>query len=181
MRVKGIIGIDGHDGAGKTTLAKLLSAHLQASYIRPFGGIVGQNLMDAYEAGDHDRVLSVGESAIYQAIENADLNHLIVLDRAWLTVGSLVPKSLFLARWSLWTPSILCWSDLSTTLARLSIRQNEETEKREWHEHFLAVYFDLASKKNTQILRTDRADIDTNFDSLLTITHEILKEEGVLF
>ena len=168
-----IIGIDGHDGSGKTTLAKLLAERIAGSYVRPFGGEWGEELMAAYQSGAHDRILDIGESAIRQAIEKADQNHPIVLDRSWMTVGSLVPSPLFSTRWSLWIPSVLCWSDLSTTLTRLSTRYNEEVESREWHEHFLAIYRDLADAKSAPILRTDKDDIETTVKMLLVMANQI--------
>ena len=63
-----IIALDGHDGVGKTTLAKALSDQLNGVYIRPFGGKVGIDLIEAAEAKAYEKVITIGKQAIEEKI-----------------------------------------------------------------------------------------------------------------
>lgn len=154
-----ILGLDGHDGAGKTTLAKLLAQRLRGQYVRPFGGSWGAELMRAHERS-HELTIDTGMAALQAAIAGADPDRIIILDRSWMTVASLVPADVFEQRWSLWLPTILCWSDLPTTLARLDLRNDEASESEQYHRHYLSSYLDCAQRRGCPVLRTEGAAED---------------------
>lgn len=154
-----VVALDGHDGAGKTTIATALAEVLGAQYVRPFGGATGHALMAAATAHDHAQVLAIGHDALHGAIETRREAPALVLDRSWMTVASLVETDDFAASWSLWVPTILCWSDLGTTLARLEQR-TEAPEELAWHTLYLDRYLDLARRFDVPVLRTDTAPVD---------------------
>jgi energy-coupling factor transporter ATP-binding protein EcfA2 len=150
----GIVALDGHDGAGKTTLARALAERVSGSYRRPFHGPLGAALLDAAARGDFDRVITLGEEGIRTA---AKASVPVVLDRGWMTVASLIDGSrfpTFAARWHWWIPTALCWADLPTTLERLG-RREDAVETTASHRHYLAVYRDLAERTGSVIVRTD--------------------------
>ena len=161
-----IIGLDGHDGAGKTTLAKLLAQRLGGQYVRPFGGAWGADLMRAHEQRDHELTIATGMAAIDAAIGGAGPAGLIVLDRSWMTVCSLVPAEVFERHWSLWIPTILCWADLPATQERLNLRDDEARESEEYHSRYLAIYKDCASRRGCPVLRTDQGSTEENLTAL---------------
>lgn len=154
----GIVAFDGHDGTGKTTLARAVADELNASYQRPFGGDTGLLLLRAHQAGDQAAVLRIGSAALLAASRHAGDDRPIVLDRSWLTVGSLLSDEDFSEHWTLWIPTILCWADLSMTLRRLGER-DEPTESVASHQHFIERYRALAQRRSCPIVDTSQATV----------------------
>ena len=66
--ITGVFAVDGHDGAGKTTLANLLAPMINGVYQRPFHGTLGAELLRAAERGDASRVIALGEEGIGNAL-----------------------------------------------------------------------------------------------------------------
>jgi hypothetical protein len=148
------IGLDGHDGSGKTTLALGLAGRLGGTYARPFSGAFGAEFLAAGESGDVQRTIELGRIGIERALASAAAEP-VVLDRSWLTVASLVPWSMMLECWTVWIPTVLCYADLPTTLSRLERRTNDSTEPTDWHEHYLQKYLESAAERDVTVLRTD--------------------------
>jgi hypothetical protein len=152
-----VVALDGHDGAGKSTLAHALAQHVGGAYVRPFHGDVGAALLHAGAAGNLDRLIALGEQAIQTAVNAAVTECPIVLDRGWMTVASLCSAeqlTSFAVRWRVWMPTMLCWADLHTTLARLSARDEYAADVAS-HQHYLQVYRGLAEWSRSPIIRTD--------------------------
>jgi hypothetical protein len=152
--VAGVFAIDGHDGAGKTTLARWLAINTGGMYVRTFYGTYGSTLLSAADNDDTALVLTIGEAAICNAISTAGAVRPIILDRAWMTVASLIDWHLFMPRWSMWIPTVLCWANLDTTTSRLGQR-NEQPEAIDIHRKYLDVYRSLAIMSDNYVLRTD--------------------------
>ncbi|HNP30435.1 MAG TPA: hypothetical protein PKK23_15420 [Nitrospirales bacterium] len=169
MREQLIIALDGHDGAGKTTLAAALATRLGGIDVRPFSGSIGAELLRAGENRDVVKLVMIGSTAIENAVSSVPGNIPVVLDRGWMTVASFVPESAeFFSQWNTWIPTVLCWAELSITQARLAIRGDENSEPLEWHEHYLAVYLDLAKRSGSLILRTDLMDHESCIKQLVS-------------
>lgn len=177
IKVDHVFAVDGHDGTGKTTLARWLAEQVGGSYQRPFSGELGAALLDAAERGDDARVLAIGEKGITNAIAAAADRQPIILDRSWMTVASLVNWAVFSSTWQQWIPTVLCWADLETTLARLSQR-SEKTETLDWHRHYLRVYQALAERTGSRILRTDINSLEQCQSILLDCFKTIVTEES---
>jgi dephospho-CoA kinase len=146
------IALDGHDGAGKTTLAKLVAQRCGAVYVRPFAPPLGDALMAAYRAGDEPRVVEIGRSAIAAAL--ASHSGRLVLDRGWLTVQTLLSGSHERA-WSDECRTVLCHCGIDETLRRLRARDGD-TEPREWHEAFISLYLERAREFKVEVVSTER-------------------------
>ena len=164
----GVIGIDGHNGTGKTTIARGVARELNASYQRPFAGERGLLLDRANQAGDREAVLRIGSAALTAAIHRNGPTRPIVLDRSWMTVGSLLTDEDFYDRWNIWVPTILCWSDLPTTLERLGQRE-EPTESAAWHEHYIDRYRCMAEDRGCVIVNTGKC---TDDEAIAEVVHE---------
>jgi thymidylate kinase len=157
-------GLDGHDGAGKTTLAVALAQRLGGTYRRPFGSDTGHRLMEAAHANDSAGVLAVGHAAIRDALDSAD-NYPVILDRSWLTVASLAPDDLFRNSWVLWVPTVLCWADLPTTIRRLGQR-NEEPADPTWHCRYLRRYREIADEYECPLVETHIRSTESSLAAL---------------
>jgi hypothetical protein len=169
-----IIALDGHDGAGKTTLATELAKHLHGISIRPFAGSAGSKLIEAGKSRNIKKLIRIGSDSITEAILATPKNTPIVLDRGWMTVASLAPDlEFFFSNWHIWVPTVLCWTNLETTLSRLSLRHNEASYSIPWHRHYLNVYKKLAKRSNSFILRTDQMDQQTCINQLEAWSKEI--------
>ncbi|KGJ72226.1 hypothetical protein GY21_16860 [Cryobacterium roopkundense] len=170
----GVIGIDGHNGTGKTTIAQGVARALNASYQRPFAGEHGALLADANRAGDGEAVLRIGSSALTAAIRRNGPTRPIVLDRSWITVGSLLTDEEFYDRWNIWVPTILCWSDLPTTLERLG-RRGEQTESADWHEHYIDRYRCMAEDRGCLIVNTGQCSDAEAIAEVVQAARRLLK------
>ncbi len=160
---KTILVLEGHDGAGKTTLARLLAEALGGAYVRPFEGDVGPRLLAQIERGDLDGANATALTAVERAVTAADAP-LLVCDRHWLTLFARLPEPLW-AAWGRLPPTALCWADLNTTLARLAQRQ-EASLPRAYHVHCLRRYWDLGQRFACPVVRTDRAPVATCLEQL---------------
>jgi thymidylate kinase len=150
----GVLAIDGHDGSGKTTVARKLAAELGAAYVRPFSGNIGGQFLAAAEAGRAKEAIQIAAQAVDKALQAHAGANVIVCDRLWITVASVVPDTL-LGDWTIRSPTLICWADLEATLARLASR-NEPPQPIDWHQHYLNRYADLSTRFDCPIVRTDQ-------------------------
>ena len=170
----GVVGIDGHDGTGKTTIARAVAQALNASYQRPFGGERGALLLGAHRAGDQAAVLRIGTAALLAAIHRAGTDRPVVLDRSWMTGGSLLSDENFYEHWTIWTPTILCWADLPTTLSRLGER-DEPAESLASHRHYIERYRTLAQDRGCPVVDTSRATVPESTAEALHEARRLLR------
>ncbi len=174
-----IIALDGHDGVGKTTLSVQLANALGGTAIRPFGGSIGARLLEAGKDREVEKLISIGTQAIDTAIKSVPGNVPIVLDRGWMTVASFIPESdFFFQNWNLWIPTALCYSNLETTLSRLSQRTYESAESISWHKHYISVYEELAKRTESFILYTDKTSQEVCIEQLLNWVESLRTENG---
>jgi len=145
------VAFDGHDGAGKTTLAKLLVSEIDGVFVRPFANNNGVSLIDAFEKGDNNFTMQLGRSLI-QDVYNNHSKKTLVFDRHWMTVLSLIDEK-YWANWSYFPQTILCWADLKTTKERLNIRAERKYDES-YHKYYLGIYKKLAEKFNILVIDT---------------------------
>ena len=164
--IKKIIALDGHDGSGKTTLAKLLADETGGRYLRPFGGEAGVELLNYAEKKEYNKLSLFGITQINKVISGYS-NELLICDRHWLTVFSLLPEEYWDdSAWLPLPPTVLCFAGLDTTLARLGERKEEEYDL-DYHSYYLEVYLKLGKKFNTELLRTDQYNTGESLSQLI--------------
>lgn len=133
-----ILAVDGHDGTGKTTLAKELAKKIGAKYVRPYKEPFGSLLLDAYDNGNFELILKTGEEAIEIILDESLSDAILVFDRLWITLFTLLPPS-FCDQWTFRPPTAICWADLPTTLSRIGQR-DEKKYSKEWHAKYIEMY-----------------------------------------
>lgn len=169
-----IIVLDGHDGAGKTTLAFALAEHLGGRNVSPFQDLLGDMIAWLWRRAQYAEADSLARAAIVRTLDiNADADCL-VFDRHWLCMFTVLPEQF----WSGWFPlplTILCWADVQTTQRRLSER-GEDLGNPQMHQHFCRVYRDIALKFGARILDTSQS---TPQEALRQITRDYLAPQGI--
>lgn len=155
-----ILALDGHDGSGKTTLARRLAKTMSVPYVRPFTGAGGQRLLNDAAAGRFGEVSHAAKGMVNDALALVP-DPVVVFDRHWMTVFTLVDESWW-HEWMPLPPTLLCWIDLGTTLQRLGAR-DEPPSAIEEHRRYLAAYRELAARFDCETVRTDLLGEDEAF------------------
>lgn len=160
-----IIAIDGHDGAGKTTLATNLAKHLNCKYVKPFNNSLGDMIAWLWQ-NEHFRVADeIARLAVRRILEEEAEESCLVFDRCWLTMFTVLPEEYF-SNWHPLISTILCWTDVDTTLRRLDERGEDATNVL-IHEHYCKLYKSLATRFDVPILDTSRSTTDESLERLI--------------
>ena len=144
--------IDGHDGAGKTTLAARLAEALGGRHVRPFSGTLGALQLWCGERGDAEFTGELARRAIEYAIEQHRDARVIVFDRHWMTVCTLLPEAMW-GRWQPPPPTALCAASLPVTLERLGAR-DEPQESIESHLRYMGLYRTMIERFGGEVIDT---------------------------
>lgn len=153
-----VLALEGHDGAGKTTLAARLADALGGRHVRPFAGTAGELMLWSALRGDAAFARDLARRAIDRARDVNRDARVLVFDRHWMTISTLLPE----AMWDAWAPrppTALLLASLDATLARLGAR-DEPPETVASHARYLALYEQLAARYGAVVVRTDDADPD---------------------
>lgn len=146
-----ILVIDGHDGAGKTSVAQRLDPGY-GRYVKPFGGTLGDHVAWLASKGRWAEVDATARSAVEFVLErNADAKRLI-FDRHWLSMFTLLPEA-YRTAWYPVPHTVLCWTTLDVTLFRLD-RRGEAIGHVAKHRHYVEVYRELATRYRVPVVDT---------------------------
>jgi cytidylate kinase len=160
-----ILAVDGHDGSGKTTAARRLAQRIGAPYVRPYAGAAGAAFLATAEAGDFELACEIAARAVRVALESRPEADVLVFDRHWVTVASVVPPG-YLEDWRPLPATAVCWADLATTLERVAGRA-EAQEPLAWHRRYVERYRELAERFGCHLVRTDELTEDEVVDDLV--------------
>ena len=169
-----ILALDGHDGGGKTTIARRLAEEIGAAYVRPFGGPGGQKLLDDAAAGRFGEVSRAGKEMVLA--QEAARRDVLVFDRHWMTIFTLVGEEWW-REWMPIPPTLLCWASLDTTLQRLGARGEDVTHVDE-HAHYIDAYAGLAQRFGCEVIRTDRYSEDESLALALSWAKNVMTAIG---
>lgn len=171
MRMQKHIIFDGHDGAGKTTLATLVARNLNAKYVKPFDGTLGDLIAWTFRQKQYDLTNTIALAAIEEVIdENSDVE-VLVFDRHWLSMFTVLPKE-YHEQWKPLPFTILCWTDEETTRLRLA----ERGEKDNRTEYYCKLYKELAREYDVPIINTTKSCIDADVKRICSL----IRERGIL-
>ena len=167
-----VLALDGHDGAGKSTLASRLAVRLGAVHLRPFSGPVGERMLRAALDGRYARAAVLARGAVARALAAAP-GPLVVCDRHWMTAFTLLPEA-YREGWAPLPPTALCYAGVAATRARLAARDGDAGEEG-WHRNYIRAYRRLARTFGCEVVRTDRLSEDEALEALAAWAARVLE------
>ena len=165
-----VLVLDGHDGAGKTTLARLVADSLGGRYVKPFDGTLGDMIIWLCERGRFELADELSRASIEKTILANSDSALLVFDRHWMSMFTLFPPSLR-RRWFPLPVTVLCWADLQITTNRLSQR-SEEPDNYFEHERFVQLYRAMAEEFDVPLVDTSHESVEASLARVLNIFEE---------
>jgi hypothetical protein len=120
---------------------------------RPFTGAVSAAFYRCLDHGDPAQLHGITRRAV--ARNEALHPRGVVFDRHWLTMLSVLPPALH-PGWLPAPPTLLCWTDPSTTLARVSARGETVRNSIALHRDHCALFLTLARRHDVPVLDTTR-------------------------
>jgi thymidylate kinase len=166
-----VLVLDGHDAAGKTTLATLLAERTEAHLIRPFEGKLGKLIAWAWGRGEFELADTIARASVRKELASNGDAPALVFDRHWLSLFTVLPRS-FHERWRPLPPTVLCWADVETTCRRLAERGEDVGDVSE-HEHYCAVYLDLAAEHEVPVVDTTSLELERAYDAVAARFEEL--------
>ena len=147
-----IIVLDGHDGAGKSTIGSLLAERLGGLQVKPYTDSLGDMLSWLWQKSHFELVDELARLAIEKVIEENPGSTLLIFDRHWLSMFTVLPES-FYEKWYPIPTTILCWADEETTIRRLRER-GESIVEDDMHAHYCRLYKSLAERYGIPVIDT---------------------------
>jgi len=150
-RTPAILVIDGHDGAGKTSVAQRLDP-VYGRYVKPFSGTLGDHIAWLASKQRWAEVDTTARAAVEFILERHAEAERLIFDRHWLSMFTLLPEEHRVA----WYPvphTVLCWTNLDTTLHRLD-RRGEAIGDVGKHRHYIEAYAALAARYRVPVVDT---------------------------
>ncbi len=168
-----IVVIDGHDGSGKTTLTTLIARRYGGVVARPFTGTVAQEFTRCFNADLFDELNRITLDAVQACLQAYQTVELLVFDRHWLTMLSVLPESLH-NRWLPHPATVMTWADPETTYKRLCARGETVRNSLEYHEQYCAVFRELAHRHSIPVIDTGRLTEEEALHTVKQLAEQLL-------
>lgn len=157
-----LIVIDGHDGAGKSTIAKGVAEKLGYKYLHFFDDLHPKYSIEPLSVTENE-LIQIVQDMIYK-LKLSDNN--IILDRGLITPTSLLSKQNWEKVRFLFDeiPTILVYADINTTIKRLSSREVDESQEFD-NAYWINQNLEIARYFNVDIIDTTTDNsIDENIE-----------------
>jgi thymidylate kinase len=180
-----IVVFDGHDGCGKSTLARRAAAQIDGQVVKPFGDRLGDHIAWLWRKSRFDEADKLARASIEREMESADPHRPILFDRHWLSMFTVLPEEL----WHSWHPlplTVVCHADTDVVVRRL-LERGEDSGDRYEHVRFQQLYLELARLAPASLVidTTDRSVDDSAREVLEFLTDlglpasaDLSREEG---
>lgn len=165
--------LDGLDGAGKSTIARLTAEAIGGCVLHPYDGN-GPLLVWLARTGQHALADSIAHAAVAMAMDRVPAGVPIVFDRHWFTASQLL-SSLYRPGWEPRPFTLLCWADRETTVARM-IARGEDRDALEMTQDRVETYRRLAAELDVPLLDTSRTSPEEATERVLAL----MTERGLL-
>ncbi|KQP72103.1 GSCFA domain-containing protein [Methylobacterium sp. Leaf112] len=165
--------LDGLDGAGKSTVARLVAEAIGGCVLHPYDGN-GPLLVWLARTGQHALADAVAHAAVAMAMDRVPEGVPIVFDRHWFTASQLL-SSLYRPGWEPRPFTLLCWADRETTVARM-IARGEDRDALEMTQDRVETYRRLAAELDVPLLDTSRTTPEAAAERALAL----MTERGIL-
>lgn len=148
---------DGHDGAGKSTLARLAAKELGGVYVEPFHDSLGEHMDWLWKRGQMHQLNTLALSAVERMVELHPRSPR-VFDRHWASMFSILPEEY----WPEWKPvpiTVVCHADAATTYRRLEER-GEDPLDLALHHKYQMIYSKLGERFDALVLDTSHLTVE---------------------
>lgn len=158
-----IVVIDGHDGCGKSTLAREVARTIGGTVMKPFGDMLGDHIAWLWQHERFDEADALARASIERVLQQNQ--GALVFDRHWATMFTVLPERLW-ARWGELPRTVLCTADLDVVVSRL-LERGEEIGDLAEHAHYLACYSDVITRCDQHfVIDTGKSSVTECLDSI---------------
>ncbi len=140
--------LDGHDGSGKSSIAKALAAMGHGTVVKPFSAQLGDYIAHLW---GNRRFAEADRAARFAVAAVSATPGQLIFDRHWLSMATVLPEH-YIRSWER-PKTIVCWADLPTTIERLRQR-GEEVGDLDYHRFYLDEYRRIAERANVAVVET---------------------------
>jgi broad-specificity NMP kinase len=136
-----VLVFDGHDGCGKSTLAKAVAEREGGVVVKPFADSLGDHIAWLWRSKRFAEADALARASV-ERVMTSHPERLLVFDRHWATMFSVLPQG-YWHSWHPLPPTVVCRADTSVVMRRLDSR-GEDGGDPAVHDHFDRVYTELA-------------------------------------
>ena len=157
--------LDGHDGCGKSTLARLTAERLGGRVVKPFADTLGDHIAWLWRNHQYAAADALARDSISRVLSTSD-GEPLVFDRHWATMFTVLPEDCW-AGWGEPPRTVICDAPVELVMRRL-VARGEPAGDAGRHGYYLARYRALAGRfPGTLLLDTGTDDPDTCRDKIL--------------
>jgi len=167
-----IIVLDGHDGAGKTTLSMSLANSFDGTYVKPFNDTLGDMIAWLWKNNKFDLADNIARMSIKKILDEYKHSELLIFDRHWMSLFTVLPHE-FREHWLPLPSTILIWANISCTIDRLRKRKEHYGNVKE-HSYYIDLYKQLAYEYDIPIIDTSNKQKEEVIYEINLVTHNIL-------
>jgi thymidylate kinase len=151
-----VIVLDGYDGSGKTTLAKMLVQKLGGTYVKSYNDTLGRLIWGLFADDEYALASLVARTACRKELDAHRGESWLVYDRHWMTMFTLLPPE-YHAEWIPLPTTFRCHAPVDVTVARLHARGEKLDTPREVHRQQIERFETVSERHDVPSIDTSAA------------------------